>query len=165
MSRTYGGRYNQGGFVSEAEEDMGDKRRSWQRSAEMREEIVSLFADHYQADRDYVSEEMMGGAYGGSANVSRYRGGGGYNHRRYESEAEREMRRVTFGADKRPLWQKTEAMRQEIDQLFADHYGNGAVEAGNIADQEKERDKSVNWTELGQQLRQKCSIKEERGVA
>ena len=139
------------------------KRASWQKSADMREEIEKLFADHYNVDRDYVSEEMMGGAYGGSANVSRY--GGGYNQRRYVSEAEREMRRVTFGADKRPLWQKTEAMRQEIDKLFADHYGNGAVEAGNIADQEKERDKSVNWTELGQQLRQKCSIKEERGVA
>ena len=141
---------------------MGDKRRSWQRSAEMREEIVSLFADHYKADRDYVSEEMMGGAYGGSANVSRYEGGGGggYNHRRYESEAEREMRRVTFGADKRPLWQKTEAMRQEIDKLFVEHYGSQAV---NIQDQERE--KPVNWTELGQQLRQKCSIKEERGVA
>ena len=98
--------------------------------------------------------------------MSRYEGGGGYNHRRYESEAEREMRRVTFGADKRPLWQKTEAMRQEIDKLFADHYGSmaaGAVDAVNIHDQERE--KSLNWTELGQQLRQKCSIKEERGVA
>ena len=128
----------------------------------MREEIVNLFADHYKADRDYVSEEIMGGAYGGSANVSRYEGGGGggYNHRRYESDTESEMRRVTFGADKRPLWQKTEAMRQEIDKLFAEHYGSQAV---NIQDQERE--KSLNWTELGQQLRQKCSIKEERGVA
>ena len=161
MSRTYGGRYNQRGFIPEAEKDRSDKIHSWQRSAEMREEIVSLFADHYKADRDYVSEEMMGGAYGGSANVSRYEGGGGgYNHRRYESEAEREMRRVTFGADKRPLWQKTEAMRQEIDKLFAEHYGS---QAAIIRDQETE--KPVNWTELGQQLRQKCSIKEERGVA
>ena len=164
MSRTYGGRYNQRGFIPEAEKDTSDKIHSWQKSAEMREEIVSLFADHYKADRDYVSEEMMGGAYGGSANVSRYEGGGGYNHRRYESEAEREMRRVTFGADKRPLWQKTEAMRQEIDKLFADHYGSmaaGPVDAVNIHDQER----NLNWTELGQQLRQKCSIKEERGVA
>ena len=58
------------------------------------------------------------------------------------------------------MWQKTEAMRQEIDKLFAEHYGSQAV---NIHDQERE--KSLNWTELGQQLRQKCSIKEERGVA
>ena len=160
MSRTYGGRYNQRGFIPEAEKDTSDKIHSWQRSAEMREEIVNLFADHYKADRDYVSEEMMGGAYGGSANVSSYGGAGGYNHRRYESDTESEMRRVTFGADKRPLWQKTEAMRQEIDKLFAEHYGSQAV---NIQDQERE--KPVNWTELGQQLRQKCSIKEERGVA
>ena len=162
MSRTYGGRYNQRGFIPEAEKDTSDKIHSWQRSAEMREEIVNLFADHYKADRDYVSEEMMGGAYGGSANVSRYEGGGGggYNHRRYESDTESEMRRVTFGADKRPLWQKTEAMRQEIDKLFAEHYGS---QAAIIRD--KETEKPVNWTELGQQLRQKCSIKEERGVA
>ena len=58
---------------------------------------------------------------------------------------------VIFGVDKRAAWKRSEDMKQQIDALFAAHYG-----------QSKEATKQndpVDWGKLGEQLKQKCKLK------
>ena len=57
---------------------------------------------------------------------------------------------VTFGVDKRAAWKRSEDMKQQIDALFAAHYGPGS--------KAEKRNETVDWEKLGKQLRQKCKM-------
>ena len=59
---------------------------------------------------------------------------------------------VIFGVDKRAAWKRSEDMKQQIDALFAAHYGQVSKEATKQND-------PVDWGKLGEQLKQKCKLK------
>ena len=63
---------------------------------------------------------------------------------------------VIFGCDKRDAWQRNENMRDEIEKLFANHYGPNF----NTTPEEVSKvPETVNWADLGSQLRKKCNIR------
>ena len=83
--------------------------------------------------------------------------------RQYKSQGDRFITEVfmggdvIFGSDKRDAWQRNENMKNEIEKLFENHYGPNfnMTTKGH----KEPSSSSVNWSDLGLQLRKKCNIR------
>ena len=104
--------------------------------------------------------------------------GRNYYQNQYEGNGREDENVVKFGVDKSEDRLKRAEMKEQIDALFASHYGPGAHNsqaqgpqhsqaqdpghsrgAQNYQGQGPGQRSEVNWEKLGEKLRKKCNIK------
>ena len=82
--------------------------------------------------------------------------GRNYYQNQYEGNGREDENVVKFGVDKSEDRLKRAEMKEQIDALFASHYGPGAQ---NSQAQAQGQSSEVNWEKLGEKLRKECNIK------